>query len=97
MAEGKVNRFLGVPYAQPPVGDLRWKHALTLNASNTTVDATKYGSSCGQLLVPGYGSVYADAKILVPPASESEDCLNLNVWAPSGGSKLPVIVFVYGR
>lgn len=91
-----VSTFLGVPYGQPPVGDLRWRTALPVNASGIEVNATQFGPGCGQLLVPGWGSVYADANITPLPLTQSEDCLSLNIWVPRGAKKLPVIMFVYG-
>ena len=91
---GNITTFLGIPYAQPPVGDLRWRTALPVNASGTEVDATQFGPVCGQLLVPGWGSAYYD--IIPLPATQSEDCLSLNIWAPRDGQNLPVIIFVHG-
>jgi para-nitrobenzyl esterase len=91
-----INTFLGVPYAQPPVGDLRWKSALPISKPGTPFDATQFGAGCGQLLVPGYGSVYAAHNITPLPTNQSEDCLSLNIWAPQTSKKLPVIIFVYG-
>ena len=89
--EKNVDVFLGVPYGRPPVGELRWRHALPVDASGTEVNATKFGPGCGQLLMGGVPSSIADL-----PAEESEDCLSLNIWAPNGGKHLPVIVFVAG-
>ncbi|KAI0802380.1 lipase [Xylaria sp. FL0064] len=76
--------FLGIPYAQPPVGQLRYRWPLSINESFDGVrKATQYGYSCMQ-----YGSSF----------ELSEDCLTINVVRPTERSKepLPVLVWVYG-
>ena len=77
--------FLGIPYAQPPLGDLRWAPPQAPAAHPETLQATAFGSACLQ----GPGAV----------SSSSEDCLYLNVWKPAGtrpGDKLPVIFYIHG-
>lgn len=80
-----VDVFLGIPYAFPPVGNLRWRNAVKYAPSNAsvTVNATKLGPACGQLSVPGLGSVYVEIGFQVLPSLQSEDCLTLNVWTPT--------------
>ncbi|KAI1360513.1 alpha/beta-hydrolase [Xylaria arbuscula] len=76
--------FLGMPYAQPPVGELRYRWPVSVNESFDGVrKATQYGYSCMQ-----YGSTF----------NLSEDCLTVNVVRPSVRSTepLPVLVWVYG-
>lgn len=75
--------FLGMPYAQPPVGDLRFRWPRSLNESFDEVrDASQYGYSCMQ-----YRSSF----------NISEDCLTLNVIRPAGNhTNLPVLVWIYG-
>lgn len=76
--------FLGIPFAQPPVGSLRYRWPQSLNSSfDGTRDATSYGFSCMQ-----YGTSF----------NLSEDCLTLNVIRPAGSAKakLPVLVWIYG-
>src|SRR5207247_468614 len=70
---GATRVFLGIPYAAPPVGDLRWKPPAPHAAWTDTLDASKVGPSCAQLtpLSPAYDT------------SSSEDCLTLNVWTPA--------------
>ncbi|KAI5923679.1 Alpha/Beta hydrolase protein [Camillea tinctor] len=80
--------FLGIPYAQPPVGDLRLRNPLSLNESFDVKQAVEYAPSCY-----GYGNSDAWPYVL------SEDCLTLNVIRPAGqqnGSKLPVAVWIHG-
>ena len=77
--------FLGIPYAQPPLGNLRFRWPQSLNSTWTGVrDATEYGFSCYQ-----YGSTF----------NLSEDCLTLNVVRPTGtkaSDSLPVLLWIYG-
>ncbi|KAH8817204.1 Alpha/Beta hydrolase protein [Xylogone sp. PMI_703] len=83
--EWQQDQFLGIPYAIPPLGPLRFAWPQSLNTSfSGTRDATQYGYSCMQ-----YGSKF----------NLSEDCLNLNVVRPAGTSshdRLPVLVWIYG-
>jgi para-nitrobenzyl esterase len=83
-ADGDVLAFLGIPYAAPPVGPLRF-HAPEPPACWEDVrDATAYGSACVQNMPTG-------------GAAGDEDCLYLNVWTPSkSGPPRPVLFFVHG-
>src|SRR5512135_1695368 len=47
--DGTVSRFLGVPYAEPPVGALRWRPPVLAHHSTATIDATAFGAPCPQL------------------------------------------------
>lgn len=93
----------GVPFAKPPVGALRWK-APVAPAPWTTPKATQaFGNACvqtGRLYGPGQNNRYDTTIASQYGKTEgSEDCLYLNVWAPSTAAatdRLPVIVFVYG-
>jgi para-nitrobenzyl esterase len=88
--DGPVNEFLGIPYAAPPVGDLRWKPPAPAAKWTDVRKATDFGSHCLQ------GNVFGDMKFR--DAGGSEDCLTLNVWVPSkpASAKLPVMVWIYG-
>ncbi len=85
-----VTSFKGIPFAMPPVGDLRWRPPQAVKPWTGVRKATEYGPDCAQLPFPG------DAAPLGVPAAE--DCLYANVWAPDGsaGKKLPVMVWIYG-
>ena len=87
-ASGVVS-FKGIPYAPPPVGELRWKAPQTVQPWSAARNATRFGPKC-----------WASAPSGGPIATEnvSEDCLFLNVWtgAKTRGAKLPVMVFVHG-
>jgi hypothetical protein len=82
--------FLGIPFAQPPMGDLRFRLPASLNSSWTGVrNATQYSPACF-----GYGE---DTQIGAGNYC-SEDCLTLNIVRPSGygHQKLPIAVWIYG-
>ena len=85
-----VVSFKGIPYAAPPVGDLRWKAPQPAAHWDGVRSAAEYGHDCMQLPFP------SDAAPLGTPPSE--DCLVLNVWVPATHAvgKLPVMVWIYG-
>lgn len=82
--------YKGIPYAQPPIGALRWKPPLPLSAWSGVHDATRFGAACQQ---PGYppDSIYAEAY-----SSMSEDCLSLNIWKPQNAKNAPVFLWIHG-
>lgn len=88
--DGTVRSFLGIPYAAPPLGKLRWKAPVPMAKWSGVRKATEFGPHCMQ------GNVFGDMIFRDP--GPSEDCLTLNVWAPSksGSAKLPVMVWIYG-
>jgi para-nitrobenzyl esterase len=89
--DGKVKAFLGLPYAAPPVGDLRWKAPEAPAKWKGERDATKFGAHCAQ------NHVFDD--MVFQDAGPSEDCLFLNVYAPADAtksSKLPVMFWIHG-
>lgn len=85
-----VNVFKGIPYAEAPVGDLRWKPPVPAAPFETTYAAADFGPACVQQRPRG-GSIYAN-----PPEKVSEDCLTLNIWAPADASSAPVMVWIHG-
>ncbi|HZQ95093.1 MAG TPA: carboxylesterase/lipase family protein [Candidatus Sulfotelmatobacter sp.] len=88
--DGTVRSFLGIPYAAPPVGGLRWKAPVPAAKWSGVRKATEFGAHCMQ------GNVFGD--MVFRDRGPSEDCLTLNVWAPSkpASAKLPVMVWIYG-
>ncbi|KAF9022535.1 Carboxylesterase [Hymenopellis radicata] len=82
-----ITSFLGVRYADPPLGDLRWRPPVTPPSSNLgVVNASAFGPSCIATITPG-----------AIPSSQSEDCLYANVYTPASASgPLPVLVYFHG-
>lgn len=90
-AKNGVALFQAVPYAAPPVGDLRWappKRPLRWTGER---DATRQGPACVQKLLPGGMANGGGVK-----APVSEDCLHAYVWAPMGAKSAPVMVWIHG-
>jgi para-nitrobenzyl esterase len=88
-----VQIFRGVPYAKPPVGDLRWREPMPAESWPGVRAADQFGPRCMQQ------PLFSDMMFRSP--APSEDCLYLNVWTPanlgrSSRTKLPVLVYVYG-
>ena len=83
---GTTREFLGLPYAAPPTGTLRWRPPTPVTPWNGVLDAVSYSNSCPQTA----------ALIGVP--SENEDCLYLNVWTPdpAPAEPRPVMVWIHG-
>jgi para-nitrobenzyl esterase len=101
--DGKVAAFLGVPFAEPPVGDLRWRAPQPLSTKIEKRDVTEFAPACVQSMrildwyrslaveLGGSADYYEDLAI-------SEDCLYLNIWTPAleDTAKLPVMIWVHG-
>jgi len=82
---GGTRRFLKIPFAKPPVGDLRWKAPVKNDKWSGVRYEQNFTAGCPQ------------AKSSQGPASSNEDCLYLNVWTPDPGpSKAPVLVWFHG-
>jgi len=103
LMRGSVAAFQGIPFAAPPVGNLRWREPQSVSSWTGIRDVTKPGSACLQdaagltpfiaPLAAAYGATYAGQ-----PVVSSEDCLYLNVWAANWPLKnaLPVMVWLHG-
>jgi para-nitrobenzyl esterase len=87
---GDADVFRGIPYAQPPVGDLRWRPPAQLPRWDDVREATTFGPACVQPPSPEHSIYYSTY------ASMSEDCLVLNIWAPRNAHKAPVLVWIHG-
>lgn len=91
--DGGLAVFKGVPYAEPPVGDLRWRAAQPHPGWDGTRDATAYGPSSPQMFMEGGDPVLGGHGF--PPFDD--DCLTLNVWTPAvDDARRPVLVWIHG-
>lgn len=92
VGEGVI-AFLGIPYAEPPIGPLRFAPPQPHRGWGNVREAAAHGAAAPQAL-PGPGRPIVDLSV----SSESEDCLTLSVWTPdpAPGTRLPVMVWVHG-
>src|SRR5579862_360375 len=94
-SDASITVFKGIPYAAPPVGDLRWRAPRAAAAWQGVRKADQFSASCVQNIVterkPWTFEFMAHGEI-------SEDCLYLNIWTPakSGAEKRPVLLWMYG-
>ena len=89
-AESGLSTYLGIPYAKPPVGELRWTAPQPADPWDGVLETKKFGAR------PLQPNVWND--MVFRSEEESEDCLYLNVWTPAkkGEKGLPVLVYFYG-
>jgi para-nitrobenzyl esterase len=94
--DGTVHIFKGIPFAAPPVGNLRWKEPQPVAPWNGIKQCVTFSASPMQGKPDEFG-VYT-REFLIPYEPISEDCLYLNVWtdAKSSAEKKPVLVYIYG-
>ena len=87
--EQDVTVYKGVPFAQPPIGALRWREPLPAGSWSGVRQTTSFAPACMQTGTSMPGEA--------PPITD-EDCLYLNIWTPASapGSRLPVLVWIYG-
>lgn len=101
--DGKVAAFLGVPFAEPPVGDNRWRAPQALASKVARRDATEFAPACLQemRILDWYrdlAEIFGGSADYYPDLEVSEDCLYLNAWTPTldRSAGLPVIIWVHG-
>lgn len=85
-----IHVFKGIPYAEAPQGDLRWKPPVSKQAWTDILKARDFGAACPQ---PGAPVPNIYSQNLAP---YSEDCLSLNIWAPENAKDAPVFVWIHG-
>lgn len=84
--EGDVDIFRGIPFAAPPLGDLRWRPPQAVTPWEGIRDAKEFGPTCAQA---GWGAVPGSIA-----QGSSEDCLYLNVWRPAGGVSIVALMTI---
>ncbi|MGI9170053.1 MAG: carboxylesterase/lipase family protein [Caulobacteraceae bacterium] len=87
-ARNGVEAFVGIPYALPPVGALRWRPPERPARWRGVRPAIRFGADCPQMSLPGDKTTSGQPR--------SEDCLTLNVWRPAGARGAPVMVWIHG-
>ena len=105
-SDGKTNIYTGIPYAQAPVGELRWKEPKEELDWQGVKDCTYFAPKCMQSGNPTWldsaqriviEQAYHPDFEYVPLEPQSEDCLYLNVYSPKGATgNLPVLVYIHG-
>ncbi|HVZ45748.1 MAG TPA: carboxylesterase family protein [Ramlibacter sp.] len=85
-----VDSWLGIPYAQPPVGALRFQAPRPVQPAAGIVAASAFGAASVQTVAGMTSWIYPTQDV------QGEDCLSLNIWGPSGAHGLPVIVWFHG-
>jgi para-nitrobenzyl esterase len=88
LLDSGIHAYLGIPFAAPPVGELRWHAPMPVKPWTEVYDASFTRAACAQRQGGG-----GNARTL------SEDCLYLNIWTPPGaeaGARLPVMVWIHG-
>jgi para-nitrobenzyl esterase len=88
-SDNGIDAYKGIPYAAPPVGDLRWRAPQPAVRWKGARDAAAFGPACLQHPTEGL--------MVRANLPQSEDCLTLNIWTPQArGAKLPVMVWIHG-
>ena len=100
-----VEIYAGIPYAEAPIGDLRWKEPVPVKDWEGVKDCTKFAPRAMQVdtnpVVGSLVDIYAEKGwhpdyLMHPLQNMSEDCLYLNIWKPANASNAPILIYVHG-
>lgn len=86
-----IHEYLGIPYAKPPTGPLRFAPPARLPNQKKTITAKAFGLSC-----PSQPGFIPNSTVFSFTAPEGEDCLSINIWTKPGRNNAPVLVWIYG-
>jgi len=89
---GEMKQWLGVPYALSTEGANRFRAPQSLGPRTDVLEATEFGDACPQTPAQSPFAIQSSN----PGSSTSEDCLNLNIYAPAEGDNYPVVVWIHG-
>ncbi|CAH8470165.1 unnamed protein product [Schistosoma turkestanicum] len=103
----QVNHFLGIPYAMPPIGELRFAPPKKHPGWTGLRNATKLPATCWQYIFGGFDAVNPAGKMWINNTEMNEDCLYMNIWTPKSttttaapgavnNQRFPVMVWIYG-
>lgn len=90
MSQGEACAYDGIPYAQPPVGRLRWRPPEPPAKREQILKAVTFGPECSQI------EMYPSYLMLGKKPNRSEDCLYLNIWRPKKSGVFPVMLWIHG-
>lgn len=100
VTEKGIVAFRGIPYAQPPIGPLRFRPPEPVTPWEETLDARRFGDASVQIYMPEMdrlGDFYDEPPAETPSTVGNEDCLTLNVWTPAlDGERRPVYIWIHG-
>jgi len=94
----EVHNYLGVPFARPPIGPLRFKKPIALEPWNGTYYAVKQPNTCYQEHFVSFPE-FRGEMMWNPNTNISEDCLYLNMWVPKTKTRktnMPILIWIYG-
>lgn len=98
-AADTITRFLGVPYAQPPLGALRFRPPVPIEPWNGVLSAQRFGPASAQVFDPkeaSYAEFVDEPGGVERPWVGSEDSLTLNIWTPGVDGRRPVLIWIHG-
>ena len=94
--DGDIMVFKGIPYAEAPVGEYRFRPSRPYEHRDGVMDCTEFGSSCWQNSLDKMSALVWTEEFVIRNRDYSEDCLTLNIWTQREGKDMPVVVYFYG-